>query len=135
MSRTIKAHTNFRPYALSIAQEQAADVLDTQWTSQPVMKWMQTIWPVRDTYRSRLRGAIHVDGTTRPQICSQLDNPRYWALLTRFGRHSGISALLNTSLNERSLPMVGHPRMALAMFARTGIDMLVIDNLVLRKHY
>jgi carbamoyltransferase len=135
MSRTVKLHTHFRPYALSIAAEQAAQVLDTRRTGEPVLKWMQTIWPVREAYRTRLRGAIHVDGTTRPQVCSRDDNPRYWALLNRFGQHSGVAALLNTSLNERSLPMVGHPRMALAMFARTGIDMLVIDDLVLRKRY
>jgi carbamoyltransferase len=135
MSRTVKSHTHFRPYALSIAAEQAEQVLDTRWAAEPVMKWMQTIWPVREAYRTQLRGAIHADGTTRPQVCTRDDNPRYWALLNRFGRHSGVAALLNTSLNERSLPMVGHPRMALAMFARTGIDMLVIDDLVLRKRY
>jgi len=135
MSATVKGHTRFRPYALSIAEEDAMSVIDSQWLSQPVMKWMQTVWPVREQFRESLRGAIHIDGSTRPQVCSATDNPRFWALLRAFGRHSGVSALLNTSLNERGLPIVHHPRMAMAMFARTGIDTLVIDNTLIRKHY
>lgn len=135
MSRLVKSHTHFRPYALSIAEDEAAAVLHCEHLEQPVLRWMQTIWPVRDSCRLRLRGAIHADGTTRPQLCGPQDNPRYWALLKRFGQASGLSALLNTSLNERSLPMVGDPRMGLAMFARTGMDTLVIDNRLFRKHY
>ncbi len=135
MSRTVKAHTHFRPYALSITAEDAPRILDIENVTPHMLKWMQSIWPVRSDFHTSLRGAIHVDGTTRPQVCSRSDNPRYWALLQRFGRHNGISALLNTSLNERSLPMVAHPRMALAMFARTGVDTLVIDNLLIRKKY
>lgn len=135
MSTSVKSHTRFRPYALSIADTDAARVLAVESTTQPILRWMQSVWPVRTECRGALRGAIHVDGTTRPQVCSPADNPRYWKLLTRFGRARGIAALLNTSLNERSLPIVAHPRMALAMFARTGIDLLVIDDHLFRKRY
>jgi carbamoyltransferase len=133
MSRHIKSHAAFRPYALSVATEDAARVLEADCLDQPIIKWMQTVWRVRPEFRARLRGAIHVDGTTRPQVCSASDNPRYWALLHRFARASGVAALLNTSLNERASPMVAGPRSALALFARTGVDTLVVDNLVLRK--
>jgi carbamoyltransferase len=135
LGKTVKSHTGFRPYALSVSEEDAAEVLEDAPTSQPTMKWMQSVWRVRDRNREKLRGAIHVDGTTRPQICRKEDNPLFWRLLTRFGRVSGISALLNTSLNERSFPMIAQPRAAMATFARTGIDTLVVGNRIFRKHY
>lgn len=133
LSRTVKSHTHYRPYALSIAGEAAERVLDCAYTSEPVLRWMQTIWPVRPEFRERLRAGLHVDGTTRPQLCWRDDNPRYWALLQAFAKHSGLPVVLNTSFNERSMPMVSSATVALMTFLRTGIDILVLDNIVLRK--
>lgn len=133
LSRTVKSHTHYRPYALSIAGESAQRVIDCPCTDEPVLRWMQTIWPVRPEVRAQLRAGVHVDGTTRPQLCWRDDNPRYWALLQAFGRRSGLPVLLNTSFNERSMPMIGSATVALMTFLRTGIDVLVLDNVVLRK--
>ena len=133
MSRTIKSHTKFRPYALSIAIESATDVLDCAYTDEPVLRWMQTIWPVKAHLRDRLRAGLHFDGTTRPQLCSQADNPLYWKLLHSFASYSGLPVLLNTSYNERSMPMIGTSLGALATFLRTGVDTLVLGNWILRK--
>jgi predicted NodU family carbamoyl transferase len=94
---------------------------------------MQTIWPVRLEVRARLRGGIHVDGTTRPQLIWKGDNPRYWMLLQAFARHSGLPVVLNTSFNERSMPMASSSTIALMTFLRTGMDMLVVGDTVIRK--
>lgn len=134
LGHTIKSHTHFRPYALSIAGEAAADVIDCEFIDEPVLRWMQTIWPVRREVRSRVRAGVHVDGTTRPQLCWREDNPLYWQLLHAFGRMRGLPVLLNTSFNERSMPIVGTATAALMTFLRTGIDILVVDRIVLRKH-
>ena len=135
MSRLVKSHSQFRPYALSIAAEDASRVLDCSFIDQPTLRWMQTIWPVRDSVKKKLRAAVHADGTTRPQVCHREDNPLYWELLTAFGRRNGVAALLNTSFNERSMPIVATSLEALMTFLRTGIDLLVIEDLVIRKSY
>ena len=135
MSRLVKSHSQFRPYALSIAAEDASRVLDCNFIDQPTLRWMQTIWPVRDSVKKKLRAAVHADGTTRPQICHREENPLYWELLTAFGRRNGVAALLNTSFNERSMPIVATSLEALMTFLRTGIDLLVIEDLVIRKTY
>lgn len=135
MSRTVKSHTNFRPYALSMTAESAPEVLDCQYLSEPVLRWMQTIWPVKAALREKLRAGIHFDGTTRPQICTRDDNPMYWALLTGFRSATGLPALLNTSFNERSMPMIGDAAGAVATFLRTGVDTLAIGNTLLRKRH
>lgn len=133
MSKTVKSHSSYRPYALSIAGEAASDILVCSSVDQPVLRWMQTVWPVRDGVRDRLRGGVHVDGTTRPQLCWRDDNPLYWDLLNAFGRRSGLPVLLNTSFNERSRPLVATAVEALVTFLRTGIDMLVVEDIVLTK--
>jgi carbamoyltransferase len=133
MSRLVKSHVLFRPYALSIATEAAQLVIECPYLDQPVLKWMQTIWPVRDEVRSLVRGGVHVDGTTRPQLCSRDDNPLYWALLNAFSAYSGLPVVLNTSFNERSMPIVANSLAALASFLRTGIDTLAVDRFLIRK--
>lgn len=102
----MKRHSLFRPYALSIAAEAAGLVLECDFIDQPVLRWMQTVWPVRPGLRAQLRAGVHVDGTTRPQLCWRHDNPLYWEVLVAFGRRTGLPAVLNTSFNERSKPIV-----------------------------
>jgi len=96
---------------------------------------MQWVCPVDDGLLPQLRAACHVDGTTRPQICSAGDNPRYHRLLQAYGEATGVAALLNTSLNERGTPMAASPIEALAMLARTDMDALVLDLALVRKEW
>lgn len=131
----IKEHSKFRPYALSIAAEDADHVLETDFLSENTLKWMQTIWPVKDGLHDTLRGGVHIDGTTRPQICSKEDNYDYWLLLREVGKKTGSAALLNTSFNRRSFPVVSCPIAALSVFCVTGMDVLVVNHTVLRKIY
>jgi carbamoyltransferase len=48
-------------------------------------------------------------------------------------RATGVPALVNTSFNGFSEPMVCTPRDALRVFFGTGLDMLVLDGFVVRK--
>jgi carbamoyltransferase len=133
LSTTVKSHSAFRPYALSMTAEAAGKILETPCITAPALKWMQTVWPVQEAFGEALRGGIHVDGTTRPQVCTREENPRFWKLLSRIGEATGHAVVLNTSLNERSMPIVSTSELALAMFTRTGIDLLAIDNVLVTK--
>lgn len=129
----VKSHKGFRPYALSILREDAADALDLLSADMPVFRWMQAVCSVRPAFLDRLKCATHVNGTTRPQIVDEADNPVFHRLLRRMKQATGLGAVLNTSFNERNFPMVFDPAVALAMFVRTDIDTLVIENLLIRK--
>jgi carbamoyltransferase len=94
---------------------------------------MQLAVPVRSEEKEQVRATLHVDGTTRPQVCFAEDNPRYHALLTAFGRRFGCSVLLNTSFNPSGYPLVASPEEALVMFARTDMDALVVNQTVISK--
>ncbi len=129
----IKKRASFRPYALSIAEEDARRVLELPDPTPLPAHWMQMVVPILPQARDSTRGAQHVDGTTRPQVCRQADNPRYHALLRAHAERTGTPGLLNTSFNERGYPIVATANDALLVFARTPMDTLVVGDLIYRK--
>jgi carbamoyltransferase len=130
LSRHVKDRASFRPYALSVRAESAGDVLDLGAIAASQYRWMQFAAPVHEAVRSKVIAGLHVDGTTRPQICSADENPAWHALITAFGERFGVGAVLNTSFNAAGYPIVSTPAEALAMFARTDMDVLVLDRTV-----
>lgn len=130
----IKKRAPFRPYGLSILDEDFVEILDWEGPILTPLRWMQMTVKVRSEQESRFCGAIHVDGTTRPQVCYRDDNPDFHDLLQRIKTRLGIGALLNTSLNEPGYPIIATAEEALVLFARTPLDMLVLNNLLVRRN-
>ena len=133
LSRDVKDRASYRPYALSVREEDAATVLDLAGAPASAYRWMQFAATVRPEVRTRMAAAVHVDGTTRPQVCAPGDNPRWHALLESFGARFGVGAVLNTSFNPSGYPIVSTPSEALSMFARTGMDALALDATLVWK--
>ena len=133
LSQHVKDRAAFRPYALSLQFEAAARVLDLGGAPAEAYRWMQFAAPVLPAVRAQVIAGIHVDGTTRPQVCRAADNPTYHALLGAFGEAFGLPVLLNTSFNAAGYPIVSTPSEALAMFARTDMDAVVLQRTVVWK--
>ena len=75
----------------------------------------------------------HLDGTGRVQVVRKEINPRYYTLITAFGKKTGVPVLLNTSFNVRGEPIVASPKDAVNTFNWSGLDAVVIGNYVLEK--
>lgn len=133
LSRHVKRRAAFRPYACSLRGESAGRVFDAPSAQLSSLRWMSCTLPVREDARQLLPQALHADGTTRPQLLSQPENPRFHDLLGRWEAASGSPALLNTSFNESGYPMVSSPVDALLLFLRTDMETLVLNNAILRK--
>jgi carbamoyltransferase len=133
LSREVKKRAPYRPYALSMSGEAAERILENARSELPAQRWMQTSAPVRESLRASVRAGLHSDGTTRPQICLPGDNPLYARLLDRVGALTGLAAVVNTSFNERGYPMAATAIEAYAQFARTAMDVLVIENIWIEK--
>ena len=67
-------------------------------------------------------------------LCAQWfrQNPRYYALIEAFERETGTPVVLNTSFNENE-PIVCTPQDAIDCFLRTGMDLLVMGNWLVRR--
>lgn len=135
LSRKVKERASYRPYAFSVAEEGAAALLDAPPEHLGLLRWMQYALTVRAEVADRVAAALHVDQTTRPQVCGRGDNPRFHALLRAFGEGFGLPVLLNTSFNASGYPIVAAPVEALSMFMRTEMDALVLNDTLIWKHH
>jgi carbamoyltransferase len=59
--------------------------------------------------------------------------PRFIRLLEATGAATGLPFLVNTSFNGFHEPSVCSPRDAVRVFFGSGLDLLVLNNFVLRK--
>ena len=83
--------------------------------------------------RSRFPAVTHVDGSARWQTVARAFNPQLWTLLAAFETLTGEGVLINTSMNVRGEPIVCTPEEAVECFMGTGIDVLVLENIVIFK--
>jgi carbamoyltransferase len=72
-------------------------------------------------------------GTGRLQTIREEWNPRYYRVVEKFGQATGVPVLLNTSFNLRGEPIVTTPANAFSTFSKSGIDVLVMENYMVRK--
>lgn len=126
MNDKIKKRELFRPFAPSVTAEAAPDFFELGQDSP----YMNIVARVRD---DRIPAVTHVDGTARVHTVSKASHARYHALIGAFGERSGVPVVLNTSFNIQE-PIVYSPDQALATFAASGVDALVIgDHIITRE--
>jgi carbamoyltransferase len=83
-------------------------------------KYMSYVVSVNSRY---VPAVTHVDGTTRPQIVADGDDPFIVKLLHAWREKTGCGLLLNTSFNCQE-PLVDTVEQARATWKRTGLDVL-----------
>lgn len=126
----IKQRPRFRPFALSVLDEDADEVLQLLPSLRSAYCWMQAVCEVRPQALERVRAATHIDGTTRPQIVASANNPPFASLLREVRSRTGLGALLNTSLNTAGMPLVNDEVDALLFFKTTPIDALACGTVL-----
>ena len=83
--------------------------------------------------RSDIPAVTHIDYSARIQTVHKKTNPKYYKLITEFKKKTGCPVIVNTSFNVRGEPIVNTPEDAFKCFMGTEIDILVIENCLLRK--
>ena len=108
----IKFREDFRPFAPSVLLEDVSLYFDTDIESP----YMITVSKVRQVWKEKIRNVVHEDDTCRIQTVTPEWNFKYWSLIQEFKKITGLSVLLNTSLNRKGMPIVETPEDALAFF-------------------
>jgi len=149
INRKIKFRESFRPFAPAVLAEDVGEFFDLDRSSP----YMLLVAPVRQEHRieetdvqekssgldrlhikrSDIPAVTHVDFSARIQTVDKRDNSRFHELLSEFKRQTGYGILVNTSFNVRGEPIVCSPEDAYVCFMRTGMDVLVLEDIILYK--
>ncbi len=124
----IKFRESFRPFAPAVIELYAANVFDHVERSP----YMSTTFNLVEG-ESGYPAITHVDKTARIQTVSPTDNARFYEMLEVFHVLTGSPLLLNTSFNVMGEPIVCTPQDAVNTFRNSGIDILVMNNYIIRK--
>lgn len=125
----IKFREYWRPFCPSMTYEDVDRFFDA-YTDAP---YMVVAFKANDHLKEVAPAIVHTDQTARVQMVHQDVLPRYHKLLKRFESRSSIPILLNTSFNVKGEPLVTSAQDALRTFWSTGMDILVIENYMIRK--
>jgi len=131
VNNQVKHREPWRPFAPSLREESISYFVDNPMPSP----FMILAFNIKAEIRNQILSAAHIDGTIRPQTVSRATNSRYWELIKRFEEKTGIPAVLNTSFNVDSQPIVNTPQEAIDTFLECGIEVLAIGDYLAFKLY
>jgi carbamoyltransferase len=129
LNSRVKHRQAFRPFAPIVLAERASEIFEGDEASP----FMLLAKRVRPEWRDRIPAIVHVDGTARVQTVQAETNERLYRLLQAFETMTGVPVLLNTSFNVKGEPIVETPRDAMDCFLATGIDYLVLHDMLIKK--
>ena len=125
INHTIKNREDFRPFAPSVLEDYYREWFDTAEPSP----YMSRIVKVKS---KKIPGVTHVDKTSRIQTVNREQNEKYYDLINEFYKITGVPMVLNTSFNCQE-PIVETPEEAINTFNNTQMDLLVINDYIMRK--
>jgi carbamoyltransferase len=122
--------SEFMPFAPCVLEEDCAAVFDITPVNRRATRFMTITCAVRQDWRDRIPAIVHVDGTARPQVVRDRDNPLFANILRGFRAATGIPVLINTSFNVHEEPIVNTPDEAMHALLDRRVDFLVTSQAV-----
>ncbi|MDA0747450.1 MAG: hypothetical protein O2954_13095, partial [bacterium] len=89
--------TEFMPFAPAILRERARDYYLDFPVSEYTAEFMTVTYNVTQRCKREAPAVVHVDGTARPQIVTEQNNPSFYKILQAYERRTGFPQLINTS--------------------------------------
>jgi carbamoyltransferase len=153
MNLRIKFRESFRPFAPVVLREEVSDYFEHEGDSPYMLMVADVKKELRrelseeeqrsmkdpnllnriNVARSTIPAITHVDMSARIQTIDERRHGRFYRLMKEFKRQTGCGVMINTSFNIRGEPIVCTPTDAYKCLQATDMDVLVIENFVMRK--
>jgi len=117
--------TEFMPFAPIIMEKHAAEYFPRWKPEHITARFMTITYDASAVAKQNIPAAIHVDGTARPQVLREQDNPEVYAILEAYHAITGVPALINTSFNMHEEPIVCSAGDAVRAFQLGHLDALI----------
>lgn len=125
----LKKREWFMPFAPSITEEGMGKLIKKPFYDP----FMTMAFDTTKFGKKAIAAAIHIDGTTRPQIVRKRQNKLYWQVISEFEKKTGVPAVLNTSFNRHGLPIVNSPKDAIDHLLWGAVDELAIGSFIVER--
>lgn len=129
INQIVKKREGFRPFAPIVKDE--AKNLYFEWDKE--VPYMNQIVSVRKEFRTKLPAITHIDGTARIQTLRKDQCERVYKLLDSLEKKNDFPIVLNTSFNIKDQTMIMNPETAIKTFLDIGLDILVLQNYLIKK--
>jgi len=130
----IKFREPYRPFAPVVIAEKANIYFELEKKEHKhLTNFMLGVFPVKKTAKKLIPAVTHVDGSARIQIITEVQNKRYYNIIKKFGKKTGVYVLMNTSFNLKGEPIVNSPENAFNTFKKSGLDILALENYIILK--
>lgn len=124
--------TEYMPFAPATLAEHAAACYGPIDRCVDCVRFMTIALDCTEAMRRVSPGAVHVDGTARPQVVFESDNPSYYRILRLYYERTGIPSVLNTSFNMHEEPIVCSPADACRALIASGLPYLAMNRFLVR---
>lgn len=120
--------TEFMPFAPATLGEHAESSYRGIDGAGETARFMTITFGCTETMKRTCTGAVHIDGTARPQLVRPDDNAGFHGIIEAFRRITGVPTVINTSFNMHEEPIVYSPADAIRAFRLGHLDYLAIGN-------
>ncbi|HYC99368.1 carbamoyltransferase family protein [Brevundimonas sp.] len=129
LNQRVKGREPYRPFAPVVPADRVGEWFDR---AQP-SPYMSFTLPWKTAVRDRVPAVVHADGTGRLQTVDASSDPWMNGLLAAFEAQTGAPIVLNTSFNVMGKPMVHSVQDAMAVLATTGLDGVLLEDVLIEK--
>jgi carbamoyltransferase len=120
--------TEFMPFAPVTLWEDRHDCYENLSGAEETARFMTITFDCRKEMEERSPAVVHIDGTARPQLIKEEENPSYYRILEEYKQITGIPSLINTSFNMHEEPIVNTPEEAVRAFLSSELDALILGD-------
>jgi carbamoyltransferase len=118
----------YMPFAPATLAEAAAECYGEVSRIRECVRFMTVAVPCTEYMRRTSPAAVHIDGTARPQVVWEEDNPSYYRMLRLYRERTGIPSVINTSFNMHEEPIVCDPRDACRAFLSARLPYMAMNR-------
>lgn len=130
VSQGITRRESFLPYSPVLPAERADEFFEMPASARRPARARQVVLRGNEAARRVAPAALHVDGRACPLLVDRAHDAAFHRLLTRFGERTGAPLVLCTSLALRGERPARGEADALALFERSALDVLVVEERV-----
>ena len=129
INQQYRLNEQWRPFSYSMLDTEAVEML----ANDHPAPFMAITFDMTSDRAKRLSALARLGGTVRAQVLKRGYNPQYYDLMKELEQMTGNGTVLNAALNRDGEPMVCSPTDALNLFFATGLQFLIMEDILVVK--